>query len=138
MTVASIHLHALPVAWPILWPMLEPAVRGAPDQPDVLENIKTGHAQLWAVVENGQPIAAVVTKITLEPEKRCLLWMIGGSRTREWAADFLAKIADWARSWGCVALWGAGRKGWARIVEPHGFVRVPDVDGRPTWERKIT
>lgn len=138
MTIGSIHLHALPFAWPVLWPMLEPAARrGGKTEADVRPLIESGHAQLWAIVEQGKPIAAVVTQITLEPEKRCLMWFIGGGRAREWATDFLEKIAEWARSWGCVALWGAGRKGWARIVESNGFVRIDDVDGLDTWERRL-
>jgi hypothetical protein len=138
MSVGSIHLHALPYAWPQLWPMLEPvAKRIDKTESDVRRVIESGHAQLWAIAEKGKPIAAVVTQITLEPEKRCLMWLIGGDRAKEWAGDFLARIEAFAREWGCVALWGAGRKGWARIVEPAGFVRVADVDGLPTWEKKI-
>ena len=87
--------------------------------------------------EDGKPVAAVVTQVTLEPVKRCLMWLIGGSRTREWVGAFLAKIEAYAREWGCVALWGAGRKGWARIVEVEGFIRIADTDGLATWEKRL-
>lgn len=138
MSVGSIHLHALPFAWPVLWPMIEDAAtRVGKTEAEVRNRIESGHAQLWAIAEKGEPIGAVVTQITLQPEKRCLMWFVGGRRAKEWAGDFLAKISDWARSWECVALWGAGRAGWARIVEPQGFVRVADVDGLATWERKL-
>jgi hypothetical protein len=138
MSVGGIHLHALPFVWPTLWPMLEPvAKRVDKTETDVRRAIESGYAQLWAVSEDGTPVGAVVTRITLEPEKRCLCWLIGGERTKEWAGDFLSRIEAFAREWGCVALWGAGRKGWARIVEPNGFVRVDDVDGLPTWERRL-
>lgn len=70
-------------------------------------------------------------------EKRCLIWLVGGSRLREWAADFIAKLEDWARSLGCVALRGVGRPGWARIVKKFGGVSVDAVDGLPAWERRI-
>lgn len=138
MSVASIHLHAMHTAWPSLWPMLEPAARRVDKtETEVRRVIESGHAELWAIVEDGAPVAVVVTQVTLKPEKRCLMWLIGGKRTREWAGTFLAKIEACAREWGCVALWGAGRKGWARIVEPNGFVRIADVDGLATWERKL-
>jgi hypothetical protein len=139
MSVGHIHMHALPFAWPVLWPALEPAASQVDlTEKDVRRAIESGHAELWGIFEDGQPVAAVVTKVTLEPEKRCLMWLIGGRRTREWVTPFLAKIEAKAREWGCVALWGAGREGWARIVEPNGFVRITDVDGFRAWERKIT
>lgn len=138
MNIWHIHLRALPFAWPVLWDFLEPAAsRVNLSEKEVRRVIESGHAELLAIVENKVPIAAVVTQVTLEPEKRVLCWLIGGQRTREWAADFLAKIEAKAREWGCVALWGAGRPGWARIVEPAGFVRVADVDGLHTWQRRL-
>ena len=84
-----------------------------------------------------RPVAAIVTQIQVGTEKSCLIWLVGGSRLREWAADFIAKLEDWARSLGCVALRGVGRPGWARIVKKFGGVSVDAVDGLPAWERRI-
>ena len=71
-------------------------------------------------------------------EKRCLLWLIGGSRVKEWAADFLAVCEAWARdTMGCAALWGAGRAGWVRIVKKFGGLDIGVVDGQPAWQRRI-
>ena len=95
-------------------------------------------AQLWAIYEGDKPVAAIVTTIQLGEEKRCLLWLIGGSRVKEWAADFLAICEAWARdTMGCVALWGAGRAGWVRIVKKFGGVDIGIVDGQPAWQRRI-
>jgi hypothetical protein len=150
MIVTGIPLRHLHLAWLDLWPMLELAVKRAPGyapgaRPDVLVRLIAGDAQLWAILEDGKPVAAVVTQITFAPsaaegpgpEKRCLLWLIGGGRVREWAADFLGQIEAWARTWGCVAIWGAGRSGWSRIVRHFGGERIADVDGEPAWERRI-
>ena len=122
--------------WVSVWPMLQPAIALAPNSPNVLARIQSGDAQLWAILEDGKPIAAVVTGFLLSP-KRCLIWLVGGSRLREWAGDFIAKLEDWARSLGCVALRGVGRPGWARIVKKFGGVSVDAVDGLPAWERRI-
>lgn len=132
MSVGSIHLHALPYAWPVLWPLLEKAARRTPDMPEVRPLVESGHAQLWAIVENGRPVAAVTTQITLEPEKRCRIWLVGGSRVREWVGVFLEKLTEWARGYGCVALWARGRRGWDRLGEELGFQRVG-----AEWERRI-
>jgi hypothetical protein len=141
MTTAAIDLALLDRAWPLLWPLLEPALLAAPgeEKPDVKTLVRNGKAQLFAIVEddNPRPIAAIVTEITTVPETRCRLWLVGGSRMREWAADFLASIEPWARSWGCTAIWGTqNRPGWARIVRAMGGEQV-DMDGQPVWLRRI-
>lgn len=141
MSVAGIHLHALPLAWPVLWPFLEKAAKRAKpaplDEADVRRTIETGHAQLWAIVENGQPIAAVTTQITLEPEKRCRVWLVGGTRMVEWVDSFLAVVVPWAKSLGCTAIWGTeSRKGWVHIAKLLGCQPIDAVEG-PSWGRRI-
>jgi hypothetical protein len=148
MTATGIPLHHLHLVWPDLWPLLEPAVKRSPDKPDVLARLLWYDAQLWAVYDGNAPVAAIVTQIQVgypstalatvaADEKRCLIWLVGGSRLREWATDFIAKLEDWARSLGCVTLRGVGRPGWARIVKKFGGVSVDAVDGLPAWERRI-
>ena len=82
-------------------------------------------------------MAAIVTQITMATEKRCRLWLVGGSRVRDWLGDFLAKVEHWARSLGCVALWASGREGWGRIVNKFGGRGIGTVDGFPAWERRL-
>jgi hypothetical protein len=130
--VALIFPQHVVRAWQDLGPMLARAEREGSAREAVME----GTAQLWAVIDRYEPIGAVVTRVDAETG-RCLLWQIAGSRVREWAALFVATVAEWARGLGCTVLYGCGRKGWARIVEPLGFVRVADIDGRPAWEWRI-
>jgi len=137
MTATGIPLRHLHLVWSDLWPLLEPAVKRSPDKPDVLARLIACDAQLWAVYDGPAPVAAIVTQIQIGGEKRCLIWLVGGSRLREWAADFIAKLEDWARSLGCVTLRGVGRPGWAQIVKKFGGVSVDAVDGLPAWERRI-
>ena len=153
MIATGIPLRHLHLVWPDLWPLLEPAVKRSPDygadgraRPDacpepaewVLARLIACDAQLWAVYDGATPVAAIVTQIQVGTEKSCLIWLVGGSRLRDWAVDFIAKVEDWARSLGCVALRGVGRPGWARIVKKFGGVSVDAVDGLPAWERRIT
>jgi hypothetical protein len=137
MIATGIPLRHLHLVWSDLWPLLEPAVKRSPDKPDVLARLLFNDAQLWAIYDADVPVAAIVTQIQVGNEKSCLIWLVGGSRLREWAADFIAKLEDWARSLGCVTLRGVGRPGWARIVKKFGGVSVDAVDGLPTWERRI-
>ena len=137
MIAKAIPLRHLRLVWSDLWPLLEPAVKRWPDKPDVLARLLFNDAQLWAIYDADVPVAAIVTQIQVGNEKRCLIWLVGGSRLREWAGDFIVKLEDWARSLGCVALRGVGRPGWARIVKKFGGVSVDAVDGLPAWERRI-
>lgn len=126
-------------AWPHLWPLLEPAAsRSDMTAHEVMLPILNGEAQLWAIRENGVPVAAVTTQITLQPERRCRLWLVGGSRMNEWAADFMTTIEPWARSLGCTAIWGTqSRKGWKRIVRLLGGEEFGLLNGIPAWGRRI-
>jgi hypothetical protein len=134
----GIPLRDLQHAWPELRPLLEPAVRRTPDKPDVLARLIARDAQLWAVYDRDKAIAAVVTQLTCQrDERRCRLWLVGGSRMREWATDFLGKLELWACSMGCVAIWGCGREGWDRIVKRMGGSRIGTIAGFPAWERRL-
>jgi hypothetical protein len=145
MTATGIPLRDLHLAWPALWPLLEPAVKRTPDKPDVLPRLIARDAQLWAVYDSDKgaadaprPIAAIVTQITIDPAgKRCRLWLVGGSRLGDWADELLAKLEAWARSLGCVALWGSGREGWHRIVKRMGGTGIGTIAGFPAWERRL-
>ena len=101
--------------------------------------------RLWAVYEGDRPIAAVVTQITLgwssEAAARGCLRSARADilfrRVREWADELLIKLELWARSLGCVALWGSGREGWDRIVERMGGTSIGSIAGFPAWERRL-
>lgn len=151
----------LPMVWPDLWPMLSPAasrttVRGRArrDEPgtagsatadSVFATIAAGDAQLWAVIDGARPIAAAVTQITLGPPKRCRLWLVGARCDAArpagtpcgWAVDLFTALESFARSFGCVALWGSGRIGWHRIARKFGGRSIGIVAGLPSWERRI-
>ena len=137
MIVTRIHCHALDLAWPVLQPLLAPAIGRSPDRPDVPTSVCEGTAELWAIAESATPIAAVVTRITLLPERRCLVWLVGGARLDDWADSFVARIEAFARAWGCVAIWGVGRPGWSRLAHRLGAARIDDIDGQYAWQRRL-
>ena len=137
MIILAIPLSCLPRAWPQLAPLLAPAVKRSVDRPDLVARLLAGDAQLWAIYDEATPVAAVVIMIQQTQERRCLVWLVGGSRLREWASDFLAKVENWARSLGCVALWGCGRRGWGCIVGQFGFKSIGRFNGEPAWEMRL-
>ena len=145
--------------WREAWPLLERAATrtdGGTEE-EVARTLLRGDAQLWSVFDaeeaplrqgfGGQGLpsvapqerrrAAVTTQITLIGEKGCRLWLVGGSRMTEWAADLLATVEPWARSLGCTHVWGTqSRAGWQRIVRLFGGEPVI-VDGKASWMRRL-
>lgn len=135
MMAGMIPLRRLHEVWHELGPLLEPAVLSSPDKPQVLAELLAQRADLWGIYEDGKPVAAIVT--TKKEDGRCLVWLVGGRRMNEWARQFLMVLADAARDAGCWAIWGTGRRGWARVMPKLGFERIDDHDGRPAWQWRI-
>lgn len=137
MIIGHIPSRDLGDCWADLWPLLEPAVKRSPDEKarDVLGEIRAGRAHLWGIYDGEQPVGAVVT--VLQPDHRVLLWLVGGKRLREWAGLFMRTLTDTARFWGCMAIWGTGRRGWQRIVPLFGGHHIEDFNGGPAWEKRI-
>lgn len=124
--------------WPLAWPLLEPAMKRSPDRIDLLHALRAHDAQLWLIGESGALVAAIVTMLKEhEGNLRCLWWLIGGARPREWGADAVRVIGDWAREQGCSEMYGIGRKGWARIVPAFGFTWNGDGANGSEWRRAL-
>ena len=133
MIATAIQAEHLELAWRDVGPMLARAVRHTPDKPDVLARLRAGSAQLWAIVEHGRPIAAIVTEITVVPDRWCRLWLVAGARVAAWVHALLDRVEAWARACGCIGLWASGREGWARLARRMGWAREGSDAGFPRW-----
>lgn len=116
-------------AWPDLWPLIEPAYVLVPDcqKQDLLAGFMARNLTLWAVYSNNRPIAGIVTRPlrvgTSSTETHCQIWLVGGARLFDWAADFLSKLKPWAAESGFASIIAAGiRPGWERLAPKLGFV----------------
>lgn len=129
-TVATgIHSTHVEAVWADLWPLLEPAYALVPDcqKQSVLAGVRARNLTLWAVYSNNRPIAGIVTRPLLvgtsSTETHCQIWLIGGARLFDWAADFLSKLKPWAAESGFASILAAGvRPGWERLAPKLGFV----------------
>lgn len=89
---------------------------------DVEKMVEEGYAQLWL----GEKSAAV-TEIVDFPQCRTLhLWLCGGD-LREITEVMLPKAEEYARKQGCNRLTTAGRIGWDRVMNRHGFTPIASV-----------
>ena len=84
---------------------------------DVLEEVKEGSAVFYPVRDG-----AAVFRLGEYPQKRVLLiWLYGGEMASNIegvleAAEFHAEELE------CAELMIVGRRGWERVLKPHGFV----------------
>lgn len=130
-------LYAL---WPQLWPLLKPAYERSKEKTDLLAGILSKELQLWAIFDKQNPVAGICTKLLRDRTSGDLqlrVWLVGGSRLKDWLPDFLSKAMPWARAEGCSAITGSGRRGWKRVAARLGCVRVEDEDGEPCWSLPI-
>lgn len=104
------------LVWDQIWPWLAPALRPEDGgEAELLEELRTGRAQLWA----GES-AAVVTQCVVGPEGASLhVWLAGGRL--EGVLALREGFEAWARGRGCRAVTVAGRRGWARVLAPYGY-----------------
>ena len=111
------------------WDELEPLIRlplektGAIDlysTADILGLVKKGEMQCWAVIDDKEWVAAIVTQVIKYPRQKVFdVYLVGGSRMNEWLDMVWDDLKRYGRESGCRAIRGFGRKGWTkRIKEP--------------------
>ena len=85
---------------------------------DVVDGITSGRMQLWPA-----PRGCATTEIVLYPRKKVLhVFLAGGDMDQ--ILDMIDSAAAWGRTQDCTALTLAGRLGWQRVLDKHGFTPV--------------
>jgi len=91
---------------------LEP---GCAREDELVAELTAGQAQLWAGAR-----CALVTQCVRDPSGLSLhVWLAGGDLDEILALR--PGLEAWGRAMGCTRLTLNGRKGWARVLRPHGF-----------------
>lgn len=117
--------HLLGLIWPKVEGYLSKAVdtaKGKFTLEDVRSGIESDLYLLWVVVDGGDIIAAVTTRVINYPtcSGMALDW-IGGKRIKEWLPVANKTVMEHARNHGCSHLEGYGRAAWSRVGERHGW-----------------
>ena len=117
-----IGLEAIEGAWPAVKHFVERAIAegtGGITPDDVLEQLRSGGMQLWALITaDGEPevVAVLVTEVIDYPRKRVLdLALMAGDRMELWI-DSLPVLEKWAVANGVDQVQVHGRKGWERVT----------------------
>lgn len=98
------------------------ATQGTHAIEDIEKMVADGDVQLWVGLKS-----AAITEVVNYPLRRDLhLWLCGGD-LREITEDMLPKAEAFARKEGCTRLTTAGRIGWDRVMNKHGFTPIASV-----------
>jgi hypothetical protein len=115
-----------PERWQPVRARLERLVREQTHHGMVLEHLQAriadGHFQVWVWGEGDDVDAVFLTTLFRQPNGRpvcSLSWAAGADAIHPDA--IYPTIEAWARTQGCQALVIVGRKGWERVMRPHGF-----------------
>ncbi|PDS75515.1 hypothetical protein CO667_26495 [Rhizobium sp. L43] len=86
------------------------------DERAVLDGITNGSYALWT----GDASAAVTQNMDWDNRPVCILYLVGGDLA-EILGEGQEVISTWAKANGCEGFVLFGRRGWERVLTPHGF-----------------
>lgn len=85
---------------------------------DVVEMVVSGKAQFWPA-----PRGVAITEIVAYARKRVLHCFLAAGDMDQ-IIDMIDSAVEWGRTQNCTALTLAGRFGWQRVLDKHGFKPV--------------
>ena len=119
-TIWLVPTRLIPAVWDEAATLLAPAIEmaaGRHSLSSTLDQLRSGHMQLFLAVKEDTPIAAAVTQVLEYPAASWLVVLFcGGKGLPEWGKDGIGAIEDWARRCGCSGVEVIGRVGWAMAL----------------------
>lgn len=88
---------------------------------DVVSGIAAGRMQFWPA-----PRGCAVTEIVVYPRKQVLHVFLAGGEMDQ-IIDMIDSAIAWSKIQGCSSMTIAGRHGWRRVLEKHGYRTVMTV-----------
>jgi hypothetical protein len=116
------------------WPVVEKWIDDGylacdlPMPDDIIEQLESGHKQLWVAVEMHHDkvvvLCAVLTSLAkMRSGLYCQVVCAGGSDVKRWIGC-MRVIEKWAREEGCCKITVQGRPGWAKLLPSYRRVQV--------------
>lgn len=89
----------------------------------IVQEILNGDQHLWVVLdEDSKVISALTTKFVSYPGKLLLAGQfLGGEKIMRWRALMLETLERWAIDNNCDGMEMTGRRGFERVLRPHGW-----------------
>jgi hypothetical protein len=122
MAFAPEHIHA--DTWPPIFAVLRPAMlRAGYTSTELIDDLLSGDAQLWVLRKGGDPIAAAVSQLVIEPEGKIVKGhlLANPHGLRGAVEDAIACVTDHAKAMGAVGIEVTGRPGWLRRLKSKGW-----------------
>lgn len=117
--------HLVDAIWGEVRDYIDAAIktaRGKCTIDDVKREIDSGLYLLWIVVDDGEIIAGITTRVIEYPQCKALaLDWIGGKRIRDWIGMVNGLMVDHAKRNECSHLEGYGRPAWIRLHGKYGW-----------------
>ncbi|MGB1214835.1 MAG: hypothetical protein ACPG4X_15825 [Pikeienuella sp.] len=82
---------------------------------DLVADIKDRKRQLWIAVSKGEVKAVLLTSISDDRLKTCMVTHCAGENARAWLHLFNV-IEEWARAEGCKRIEATTRPGWEKLL----------------------
>lgn len=120
-TLLGIDAKNAEMVWGQLSPYLERALKKTREDEywgtkDVLKKIQDRDAQLWAIIDEGQVVGAVVTQIEVYPKCKALNLWLGGADSLHPLDEVIKTAKEFGKSHGCEKLKSSGRDGWLKAL----------------------
>jgi hypothetical protein len=119
-----------PAQVPKVWPHMAHHIRRAMARggmgrfEDVERDVLTANAYLWLAIESGSVLAAAVTQVTQDKDRRlCTIVACGGHDWARWGA-LIEGLESYARAERCGRMEIAGRPGWLKRLPDYRLAKV--------------
>ena len=118
--------------WPIVSKHIEMALEHANGEIDINKmktQLETGELIMLTANRDNEIIASIVIdKRRLQCGDNIIFVVtIGGKDMMEWGPELLPVLEEIAKEQDCVAIYGAGRSGWERVMKNDGYEAVHTV-----------
>jgi len=107
----------------IAWHLGEFAKNGESTAADFVEQIRSGHIQLWYVEENGEVVCALLSNISANRLKTCEITHCAGANYSQWVGLW-SIVEGWAKDIGCKRIKATTRPGWERPLKTFGMKKT--------------
>lgn len=87
----------------------------------LVEHLLEGKMQLWVLMDNGEVVAIVCTRIYLQYGVTLAEIVLYSGELNDTILDHLPEIEAWASEQGAEVLRIEGRDGWRRALKPRGY-----------------
>ena len=126
MQVSLVDHNYVSAVWPQVSPILEKSLHTAHGRftmKSILREIVNFEQHLWVVFDDDKKIiAALTTRFVNYPDKRLLSGQfLGGEDIMQWRDPMLETLEKWAKDNHCAGVEMTGRKGFTKVLAPHGW-----------------